>query len=152
MNKIAIRTATAADASGMARVHVKSWHETYRGLVADEVLDRPDGVHRRERLWMRVVTEGADGTTAVAVAERDREIIGTASAGYPRDDDATWPVKLFVLYLLAEFQGSGAGTRLLAPCLASPLVGNQLRIGKWNTADQDVSVMAEASVLYGKEP
>lgn len=66
-----------------------------------------------ERLWTRVVTEGADGTTAVAVAECNGEIIGTASAGDPGDDDATWPVELFVLYLLSEFQGSGTGPRLL---------------------------------------
>lgn len=113
MSKIVVRAATAADAPGMARVHVRSWQETYRGLVADEVLDRSDAVERRERLWTRVVTEGADDTTAVAVAERNGEIIGIASAGHPGDDDATWPVELFVLYLLAEFHGSGAGTRLL---------------------------------------
>lgn len=113
MNKIVVRAATAEDAPGMARVHVKSWQETYRGLVADDVLDRPDAVDRRERLWTRVVTEGADGTTAAAVAERNGEIIGIASAGHPRDDEATWPVELFVLYLLAEYHGSGAGTRLL---------------------------------------
>lgn len=32
MNKIAVRDATAADAPGMARVHVESWQETW---VAD---------------------------------------------------------------------------------------------------------------------
>lgn len=97
----------------MARVHVNSWQETYRGLVADEVLDRPDAVERRERWWVRAVTEGAEGTTTVAVAEREGEIIGIASAGHPRDDDATWPVELFVLYVLADFHGTGAGSLLL---------------------------------------
>lgn len=113
MEEINVRRAIVADAAGMAWVHVRSWRETYRGLVADDVLDRPDAADQRERWWVRAIAEGAVGTSAVAVAERDDEIIGIASAGAPRDDDATWPVELFVLYLLADFHGSGAGRGLL---------------------------------------
>ncbi|GAA4160539.1 hypothetical protein GCM10022286_16670 [Gryllotalpicola daejeonensis] len=42
MSELVVRTATLEDAAGMARVHVRSWQETYRGLESDEVLDAPD--------------------------------------------------------------------------------------------------------------
>lgn len=40
-------------------------------------------------------------------------MVGIAAAGSPRDDDATWPIELFVRYLLASHHGSGAGQALL---------------------------------------
>ncbi len=33
-----IRTATAADAAGIARVHVETWRDAYAGLIPNEVL------------------------------------------------------------------------------------------------------------------
>lgn len=102
----------------MAAVHVRSWQETYRGLVPDGILDDPELAQRRERWWARAIAEGAEGTTSVCVAERADRIVGIASSGDPRDDDATWPIELFVVYVLAEFHGTGVGARLMAGVLA----------------------------------
>lgn len=118
MDSIAVRVARVEDAAGMAAVHVQSWQETYRGLVPDEVLDAPDFVERRKGWWVRAISEGAEGTTSVAVAEYAGRVIGIASAGFPRDDDATWPIELFVVYVLAAFQGTGTGARLLHSVIA----------------------------------
>jgi ribosomal protein S18 acetylase RimI-like enzyme len=117
MQPVVVRAARAADAPGMAAVHVRSWQETYRGLMPDAVLDRPDAAQRRERWWRRVI-EGAEGTQSVAVAEHAHSIVGIASAGVPHDEDATWPLEVFVLYLLADFHGTGAGARLLEAIVA----------------------------------
>lgn len=46
-----------------------------------------------------------------------RKIVGIASAGLPRDEDAAWRIELFVVYLLADFHGFGAGAALLASVL-----------------------------------
>lgn len=102
----------------MAAVHVQSWQETYRGLVPDSLLDAPDFAKRREQWWIRAISEGAEGTTSIAVAEHAGRIIGIASAGEPRDDDATWPIELFVVYVLAAFHGTGIGARLLDSVIA----------------------------------
>jgi hypothetical protein len=40
MSPVMVRQACAEDVQAMARVHVQSWQETYRGLVAEEILDR----------------------------------------------------------------------------------------------------------------
>ncbi|NYI66549.1 hypothetical protein [Spelaeicoccus albus] len=56
----------------------------------------------------RTPAEEAEGTITVAVAELHGEISGIASAGTPRDHDATRPVELFVLDLIADFHGHSA--------------------------------------------
>lgn len=113
MDAVVVRSTGLDDVAGMAAVHVRSWQETYRGIVPDDVLDAPDFVARRERSWYRILTEGLEGTTAIAVGDTPSGIIGIASAGRPRDEDATWPIELFALYVLADFHGSGVGDRLL---------------------------------------
>ena len=113
MEQFVVRPAAISDVPGMSAVHVKSSQETYRGLLPDAMLDDPGMIGRREAWSTRVLTEGADGTTDVAVALHHGEVVGLASAGAPRDDDATWPVELFVLYTLARIHGKGVGDRLL---------------------------------------
>jgi len=137
MSEIVVRRATAADAAGMARVHVRAWQETYRGQASDESLDAPDAVERREAMWGRGL--GAEperaGRIAVAVLESEAspgsdseigpesdsetrtaaggEIVGIAWAGPARGEDPPAESELYVLYLLAAHHGSGAGQALL---------------------------------------
>jgi len=113
-----VRTASVSDAPGMAYVHVRSWQETYRGLVPNERLDRPDLKQRRKHWWTKAIAEGAEGTTRVVVAEHQGKIVGIASSGAPRDADAAWSIELFVLYVLADFHGSGIGADLLDAAIA----------------------------------
>ena len=46
---VTVRRAEAGDARQMARVHVLTWQQTYRGLMPDAVLDDPDLPGTRER-------------------------------------------------------------------------------------------------------
>lgn len=43
-----VRAARPDDAAAAARVHVEGWRETYRGLVADDILDNASGAGRVE--------------------------------------------------------------------------------------------------------
>jgi GNAT superfamily N-acetyltransferase len=97
----------------MARVHVRCWRETYRGLMTDAVLDDPDLPSARERFWTAALTDERYRENRTAVAERDGELIGLAMSGPPLDDDATWARQLYVLYVLAAHHGTGAGAALL---------------------------------------
>ncbi|MBJ2119804.1 GNAT family N-acetyltransferase [Arthrobacter sp. MSA 4-2] len=95
----------------MARVHVQSWQETYRGLVPDAVLDDPGFPAARERQWLNAFTDPRWATQRIAVAEHGGPLVGLAMTG-PSDDDPDL-MHLYVLYLLAEHHGSGTGTDLL---------------------------------------
>ena len=62
----------------MARVNVRCWQETYRGLMSDAVLDDPGFLAARERFWTAALTDERYHENRVAVAERDGELVGIA--------------------------------------------------------------------------
>ena len=97
----------------MARVIVVCWQETYRGLMADAVLDDPDSLANRERFWTAVLTEERFSANRVAVADRDGHLIGVAMSGPALDATGAWTRQLYVLYVYAAHHGSGAGPKLL---------------------------------------
>lgn len=110
---IKVRAALEGDVPQLARLHVDSWRETYRGLMEDAVLDDPASVGRREQFWTAALTDPLYAGNRAAVAERGGAIIGLAMAGPPRDADATWSAQLFVLYTYRAVHGLGAGAALL---------------------------------------
>ena len=110
---IRVRAAVDRDVPLMARLHVESWRETYRGVMADTVLDDPEFILRRERFWTGAITEPRYSANRIAVAERDGQLIGVAMAGPAIELDVQWAAQLYVLYTYAAVQGLGAGAALL---------------------------------------
>jgi ribosomal protein S18 acetylase RimI-like enzyme len=97
----------------MARVNVRCWQETYRGLMSDAVLDDPGFVTAREQFWTAALTDERYRANRAAVAERDGEVVGIAMSGPPLDAGPAWARQLYVLYVLAADHGTGAGPALL---------------------------------------
>ena len=50
-SSLTVRPARVEDVAQMARVNVRCWQETYRGLMSDAVLDDPGFLAARERFW-----------------------------------------------------------------------------------------------------
>jgi GNAT superfamily N-acetyltransferase len=111
---IEVRPAIAADARGIAEVHVKSWQEAYAHLVPADALARLS-VDQRERRWNEILL--STETTIYVATDGDR-VIGFASVGPARDDDRPRPLELQSIYVLAAHHGSGAGQLLLDGVLA----------------------------------
>jgi ribosomal protein S18 acetylase RimI-like enzyme len=101
----------------MARVNVRCWQETYRGLMPDAVLDDPGFLAARERFWAAALTDERYRESRLAVAERDGELVGIAMSGPPFDAGAPWARQLYVLYVHAADHGSEAGRSLLEAVL-----------------------------------
>ena len=97
----------------MARVIVRSWQETYRGLMPDAVLDDPGFLTARERFWTAALTDERYRENRVAVADREGRLVGVAMSGPPLDAPTAWVRQLYVLYVLAADHGTGAGRALL---------------------------------------
>ena len=112
-SSLIVRPAGVQDVKQMARVHVRCWQETYRGLMPDAVLDDPGFPAARERMWTDVLTNERYRQNRVAVAERDGELVGIAMSGPPEDVTAAWVRQLYVLYVYAADHGTGAGEALL---------------------------------------
>jgi ribosomal protein S18 acetylase RimI-like enzyme len=112
-SSLTVRPARVEDVAQMARVNVRSWQETYRGLMSDAVLDDPGFVAARERFWTAALTDERYRENRAAVAERDGELIGIAMSGPPLDAAPAWTRQLYVLYVHAADHGTGAGRALL---------------------------------------
>jgi GNAT superfamily N-acetyltransferase len=97
----------------MARVIVRCWQETYRGVMSDAVLDDPSLLAARERFWTAALTDERYRENRVAVAEREGELVGVAMSGPPLDAGSTWARQLYVLYVYAAEHGTGVGQGLL---------------------------------------
>lgn len=113
-----VRSARADDVLAMARVHVRSWQETYRGMMPDGLLDDPGLLDARERFWTAALTDERYRANRIAVAERGGAVIGIAMAGPPETTQPLWRVHLHVLYVRAAHQGSGVGSALLNAVVA----------------------------------
>ncbi len=104
----------AADAGGIAQIHVLSWQATYRGHVPDEYLDSLSA-DLRETIWSEILRATAWPSTGAFVLESDdRTLVGFAHISASRDSDSTTSTgEVTSIYLLPAFWGAGHGRALL---------------------------------------
>lgn len=114
---LSVRPAELTDADGIAAVHIRSWRETYSGVIPNRLMDA-EALEGRRRMWTSILgLEPLPGT--VVIAERAGEVVGFAFAGPASHPDATKgfaPARnlhLYSLYLLAAEHGAGTGHALL---------------------------------------
>jgi len=106
-----IRPAVAGEARAIAAVHVDSWRAAYRGLLPDSSLDRLS-VDERERQWIETLGEASD-RSGVIVAEEGGVVVGFASWGPSRDEDAGEHTgEVPAIYLDPATVGTGVGREL----------------------------------------
>jgi len=113
MTEIQIRPATAADAAGIARVHVQSWRETYAGIVPESHLAGLDVAARAQR-WQDSFGQAKPpwGAFVALSGAGDGEVLGFVSLGAAREDFNGFTGELYALYLLQAAQGAGIGRQL----------------------------------------
>lgn len=106
---VSFREATVSDCTAVAGAHVRSWRESFAGLVPQPFLDKMS-VERRARAF-----EGrfSDDSYRMYVAEAPgRGVVGFADFGEPREPVGAYEGELYAIYLLREFQRRGLGRRL----------------------------------------
>jgi GNAT superfamily N-acetyltransferase len=108
-----IRSARPEDARPVAEVHVDSWRHTYRGVLPDEYLDRLS-VDDRESMWLGAFAD-PDPKSGALVAEADGHLVGFASFGPSRDEDAPDGTgEVPAIYVEPAALGTGVGRELFA--------------------------------------
>lgn len=110
---VVIRPPVIDDVEAAAQVHVETWRETYRGIMPDELLDSPDMVDKRRRMWASLATPENHPDHISAIADQDGAIVGIALSGPSEDEDRPDDRHLHVLYAYAAVHGSGIGQQLL---------------------------------------
>jgi ribosomal protein S18 acetylase RimI-like enzyme len=104
-----VRPAAIDDAAAIARVHVASWHTTYRDLLPDDFLASLGEEPYTER-WTRVI---GDGSSRVFVVDENEEVVGFASCGRERAGEAGYGGELYAIYILDSAQRQGHGRELV---------------------------------------
>ncbi len=106
-----VRTARPEDARPVAEVHVASWRHAYRGLLAEEYLERLS-VEDREAMWLGAFSD-PDLRSGAFVAEVDGRIVGFASFGPSRDEDVPEGTgEVPAIYVDPSMLGTGVGREL----------------------------------------
>jgi ribosomal protein S18 acetylase RimI-like enzyme len=106
------RKALPYDAAALAGVHVRSWHETYTGLLPQRLIDARS-LEKRTAQWVEVLSDHrGDG---VIVAESTEGIAGFIWIGPPGSANATQGFDAYIhaLYILTAAHRQGVGRKLL---------------------------------------
>jgi ribosomal protein S18 acetylase RimI-like enzyme len=106
-----ISPAGPADAAELARVHVRSWRETYPGILPQAALNRMS-IAAHARRFRLELTRAVNGQ-ATLVAESAEGGVGYASGAVLHGDGRAADAEVFTLYVLRSAQGLGIGRALL---------------------------------------
>jgi ribosomal protein S18 acetylase RimI-like enzyme len=99
-----------ADAEALAHVHVRSWRETYQGLLPEAYLARMSVEAHARRFAHHLTRPGRDDVTLAAADRWD--LVGYAQGG-PSRRRVPGEAEIATLYLVRTAQGRGVGRRLL---------------------------------------
>ncbi len=132
---ILIRNAQAADAQGIARVHERTWKESYRGLLEKAYLEgiSEQRLTARWRTNLSQLHENRDEAAFVAACGRD--IIGFVTAGVCREAFAPWDGEITMIYVLKEHRGGGLGRELMKAAADHCIRRGLFSVGLWVLRD-----------------
>ncbi|QGQ18928.1 GNAT family N-acetyltransferase [Cellulomonas sp. JZ18] len=129
IDEVTIRPATPDDAPDIADVHVRSWQEAYAGIVPDEYLSSLDPQQRAHR-WRELLAAGPEDRVHTLVAHAGDRLLGFASYGPSRDEDARRGEReIYSLYLDPGTWGQGVARELIRSVVAE--VGEQTPLTLW---------------------
>ncbi len=125
-----VRPADSAHAEAIARVQVRAWEESYRGLIPDAAF-APHAVDVRIGQWRGTL---GDPLVLVNVAERDGSICGFGSAGKAR---AGLPAasEIYSLYLLKAVKRQGVERMLFTHLREALTARGFASLGLWVLAN-----------------
>jgi GNAT superfamily N-acetyltransferase len=108
---VVIRRAVLGDSRAIAEVHVKSWQETYKGILDQNFLDNLK-VESREKIWLEALNSKKEIKPVFAAETDEGQIVGFSSFGPERTKRFGADGELYAIYLLEKYQGNQVGTKL----------------------------------------
>jgi GrpB-like predicted nucleotidyltransferase (UPF0157 family)/ribosomal protein S18 acetylase RimI-like enzyme len=118
MDTITVRRAGAADVSGIAEIHVRSWQAAYRGVLPDALLDALS-VPEREDHWQTILSGASEHRLTLVADDPGGGLTGFCSALMPSPDGKAGAAtaEIGALYVDPNCWGRGVGTAVLTAAL-----------------------------------
>ena len=122
-----LRIAEEQHAEGIARVHIDTWKECYKGIVPDSYLDALD-YEEKSKGWAKGLAEGSEpGFVAVV----DEEIVGWVTFGKNRDQRSEDIYEIYGIYVLPDLWGTKIGFNLFEAAIKDILEHTPTCITLW---------------------
>lgn len=106
-----IRKALEKDAYSIAKVHVESWKQTYKGIISDDILSKL-AVDERAKLWENSLGDPKNEDIVYVAEDEKGSVIGFASGGKNRSSENEYQGELYAIYLLNQYHGNKIGFNL----------------------------------------
>ena len=123
-----IRRAEAADAQGIAEVHVRMWQVGYAPFVNPDYAATLD-VRTSTMRWLASLADPLQADTLVAID--DNRIVGWTSYGVNRSGLGLEIGEVYGLYVDPDFWGAGIGGELLADATRALAEAGFVRAVMW---------------------
>lgn len=111
MTNYIIRKATRDDAARIAYVRITGWHQSYKGIIPDALLDKLD--INDDEVRVRAAIEDITNTSLRFVVETEGVITGIGACGPARGSDDSKRAAIYAIYLLDEVKGRGIGSAFM---------------------------------------
>ena len=126
MNYI-IRKASMDDVNDIARIHVNSWQEAYKGLMPQRFIESYT-FDKRHKLWTNIIEREL---AAVFVAVSHDECLGFLCVGQLKSMEDTQTYELSSIYINSSYIGVGIGQSLYKECEKYLLVRGAEQVTVW---------------------
>lgn len=130
--RMIIRQATDEDVTGIAHVHIKTWHSTYKGILPDEYLDSLT-IENRKKNWLRNL-HTLHSVVYVAI-NNIGEIVGFIAGGPVQYWANDFQAEIYTIYILQSYQRQGIGKQLLKPIIQNLIEKKYENIIIWALQD-----------------
>ena len=115
-----IRPTQKSDAHSISRIYVRTWQDTYLGIIPYAYLAKMSIPHHAQAF----LNELNSNQVVSFIAEDRGQGAGFITGGYETTGDSIYGGEIFTLYVLKNYQRQGVGSRLVSA------LANQLqRIG-----------------------
>lgn len=111
MTNYIIRKALSGDAPRIAYVRITGWHQSYKGIIPDALLDKLDIDDDETRV--RAAIEDITNKSLRFVVETEGVVTGIGACGPARGGHDEKRAAVYAIYLLDETKGRGIGSAFM---------------------------------------
>lgn len=139
MSETRVRIAQAGDETGIARVQIDAWAQTYDGILPDKLLRPWDG-KSLTGIWHKRISDPVARAQTFVAEGRNGRLVGFGICSRKRGQVLPTSGEIALLYLLRSAQGQGTGRTLMRALARASAERGRHSIGAWVLAENENAI------------